>query len=795
MKRRKVSTFITATGLILATASFVFILQYVAFEVSVNEFHENKDDIYRIISVNEKGEATSYMAPATAISAAEYLSTIKSGTRYADGICDGIVRVESKTNAEPSLFRENGCIYADQFFFNIFSFQVKYGRVSLENPKTVILTESTAIKLFGTVDVVGEQLVLFNQFGETDYSVTGIIEDINPASDLNFGMAFSFVTLENPANQNGNNWVDPLGMTNGFTQNFIQLESGVEASVVAGSLNDLKKSIAPNDPSVFELQKLSNIHLAPSLSYALPTSGNLVQVLLLTGVGIMIMLIGWANYINLSTAQGLERAKQVGIQQTSGATRYQLMGQFLMEAFLFTLISSVLAFTLVELLQSYFNLLVGKPLHIGILNQQIIWISGLIFFLLGTIAAGAYVAFILSSQKPSEILKGSRSGSLKGYHLRKILVVFQFSISMVLVVVTFVFNSQLSFMKTQNLGMKLEDRLVIRGPSITSEQTQSTDAFKNALESLPFVEKYAGSNSIPGNGYNFRADGIVGENLVPEADKLSYSMLIVDENYLNTYEINLETGRNFSETAINTGWGSDEVIVNETAASALGYQSADDALDKSVFWGDNEYKIVGVINDYHHASLQQLIEPMILLPQDSQGYFTLKLIDGNTSDQIATLKSTFLKYYPGNAFEYFFIEDNYDRQYSAEQQFENLFWVASLLAIFIACLGLFGLAAYTASSRTKEIGVRKVLGATITDITLLLTRDFVKLVLLGFVIGSPIAWLLVRNWLTNFAYSIDLGPGIFLKAGFTTLIIALFTVSYQAMKSAIANPVESLKNE
>ena len=795
IRRRKVASLITATGLVLGITAFAFILQYVAFEFGMNSFHARQDNVYRLVSENEFGEYSAYLPPVSAPAIQENISSIEAATRYSGGICSGIIQVNDASDTALNTFREINCMFADEQFFDIFTFDLINGDASLVNPQTAVITKSYAIKYFGSADAVGREFTVHNQFGETIYTVTGILDNTPAQSDIQFGVLLSFNTLNNPANRNGADWADPMGWNNGFTQNFLLLTKGTDPHDIENEIQELKNSVNPEDKSVIHLQSLSDLHLAPSLSYSLPTSGNLAQVLLILGVGIMIMIIGWANYINLSTAQGIERAKQVGIQQTSGASRFQLMGQFLSETFLFALTGALLAFAVIEITQPYFNQLIDKPLSMAILNQQFVWLMGSLFFIAGTCAAGAYVAFVLSSQKPSEVLKSSKSKTAKGVKLRKALVVFQFAISIVLIVTTLIFNSQLEFMKTRDLGMRLEDRLVIIGPSIQSGEVQNTQAFKDALATLPFVKSYSGSNNIPGRGYNFYASDITGENPQPKDDKKSYAMLMVDQNYIGTYEINLKAGRNFSDTEISNGWNSDKLLVNEKAARELGYSSAAEAIEKPVLWGENEYQIAGVVADYHHGSLQQLIDPMIFLPQNAQSYFTVQLGQENFADNIAALKATYDQFYTGNPFEYFFIENEYDIQYSAEQRFENLFWIASLLAIFIACLGLFGLASYTAQTRTKEIGVRKVLGATVTDIAVLLTRDFVKLVLIGFLIGAPVAWVMVQKWLTNFAYTIEIGLGVFLIAGFSALGIALITISYQALKSAVMNPIKSLRNE
>lgn len=792
LQRRKVSTAITATGLILGISSFLFILQYVAFEFSVNTSHENRDRMYRIVSQNEAGEITEYLPPAIAYSAAETIANIEAGTRISSQICNGTVEIDRSDGSTPSVFNEGGCAFGDNAFYDVFTLNLIDGTTDLDTPNSIVLTADHALKYFGKVRAAGEKITLYNQFGANEFTVTGVIENLPPSSSLQFNFLLSFSTLIN----NGADWANPFGWDNGFAFHFLTLHEGTSVADVEKALDNLAITANPNFDGQLLLQPFNDIHLGSGFNDPFPKSGSLSQVILLLLVGMLIMVIGWANYINLSTAQGLERAKQVGIQQTAGASKVQLMGQFFLETFLFTLFSLAVALALVELLQPQFNQLVGKELHLSVLNQQYFWIWGMFFFLVGTFAAGGYVSFVLTSLKPGEVLKGARKTSAKGFKLRKALVVFQFSISIVLIVVTLVFNHQIDYMLTRDLGMSLENRLVIQGPSINKDnQNLSTDAFKETLGAFPFVLSYTGSNSIPGYGYNFYASGMTGENPQPGDEKTSYAVLIVDETYLNTYEIDLVAGRNFNQEAITAGWNTQELVINEAAARELGYNDANIALGKMLNWGENQLKIVGVIEDYHHASLQNAVSPLILQPQNSNVYYSLEILPENLDANLAQLKETYEQFYPGNPFNYFFAEQRYDRQYQAEQRFRTIFLTAALLAIFIACLGLFGLAAYTATARTKEIGVRKVLGATVFDITFLLTRDFIQLVVFGFIIAAPIAWFLVHEWLKNFAYTIDLGIGIFLLAGFLAFSIAVLTVAGRSIQAARLNPVKSLRSE
>ncbi len=792
IKRRKISTAITATGLVLGISAFIFILQYVAFEFSVNKYHENSEDIYRVLVENQRGNISESLPPALAPAVKENVPGVKHGTRFADGICSGIVEAVNPALNEPTPFRENDCMYTDQEFFEVFSTELIDGERDLSAPRTAVITKSLAIKLFGQEYVAGEVFIVYNQFGDKEFTISGVVEDVPAASSINSNMMLSFSTL----NENQGSWADPNGWSNGFAHHFLILEDAVNPIDIGATITDLSKTVNPNDEITFSLQPFSEVHLGGSVSDPNPTTGSMGQVLLILCVGIMIMVIGWANYINLSTAQGLERAKQVGIQQTSGASKLQLMGQFLTETFLFSLLGLAMSIAVVELLQPFFNQLINRELSIELLNRQNVWLFGTLYFLAGTLAAGGYVAFVITSLSPSEVLKGSSKNSAKGLRLRRVLVVFQFSISIILIVATFVFTDQLSFMQTRDLGMSLDNRIVVRGASINKEgQNQSGEAFKDQLSNFSFIDLYSGSNNVPGNGYNFSAAGIYGQNSDEESKKKSYAILFIDQYYIEAYELTLAAGRNYDENAINASWDSNELIVNEKSVIQLGYSSAEDAIGNSLFWGENEYRIIGVVEDYHHASLQQAIEPMVFIPQNSSGYYTMQFNNSNFEQNIAEVRQAYEAFFPGNPFEYFFVENNYDQQYVQEARFSNFFQVSALLAIFIACLGLFGLAAYTASARTKEIGVRKVLGATVLDITMLLSSDFLKLVIIAFVISSPIAWYIMNEWLANFAYATSLNVWIFLLAGGLALLIALGTVSGKAIQAALANPVDSLKNE
>jgi putative ABC transport system permease protein len=492
----------------------------------------------------------------------------------------------------------------------------------------------------------------------------------------------------------------------------------------------------------------------------------------------------------------LQRARETGVRKVLGASRTQLALRFMSETLLITMVSLVLALALVQLLQPIFNRFIGIQLSLATLLQPAILLLILSIVLMGSVLAGGYVSLVLSSYKPIHTLKGKLQHSMKSVMLRKGLVVFQFSISIVFIIATIILYKQLNFMQSGNLGMALDQLLVVQGPTVaTEDQSERNYTFKNNLAALPFVEKVAGSNNVPGRGYNFSTQGITRPLASPGDEKKSYNMLIVDQNFFDTYGIAFKQGKVFSEQVAIRSWNNErQVVINERAAEALGFDAAEDVVGKKIKWGE-EFEVMGVVKDYHHLSFRTAIEPIIYLPSVSYGNFTVKLKTDNMQVKIATIEKLYRELFPGNPFDYFFADEAYDRQYEQEKALGSLFIVASIVAVFIACLGLFGLAAFSAQQRVKEIGVRKVLGASVTDITRLLSTDFVKLVVIAIIIGSPIAWWVMHSWLEGFPYRTNIDWWVFLLAAATAVLIAVGTVSFHAIRAGRSNPVDALRSE
>lgn len=794
--KNPVFSFINVAGLLLGIAVFVFILEYIGYEKSVNSFHQNLPVLYRTLYESKQGEIYDYSAPVVAPLLKQSFPEVSNYCRIAEGIANGIVTI--KDSKESKTFKEKSAAYADGSFFNMFTFSVLQGDGrALQESNTVAISATTAAKYFGKASALNKVISINNEFGENLYTIIAVYEDFPSNSDLQYDLILSLQTLANPANLHGSDWANLTG-TSSYLTTYFQLVPNTNASTLALKVNELKKKVNPEDENVFILQPLAEVHLASSFDDRLLHTGNLGFVYLLGFVALMILVIAWLNYINLSTAGALKRAKEVGLRKVVGANKMQLVTQFLGESLLLNITGFILAIALVNIFQIPFNQLIGKDLSMHILFDNNVWIAGLALLLAGTFASGAYTAFALSSFSPAQILKGVFSKSASGLALRKTLVVFQFGISFMLIASTAIMYSQLNFMQQENLGMNINQLLVINGSKIGRDSTYQfrKQSFQNTLAGTSFIKAYCGSASVPTDGYNYSTSGITKLNAAEGDKKLSYSIVYIDDRFFPTYEIEFAAGGNFTYEDCTKNWQAiEKVILNERAVTQLGFIDAADAVGKKIRWNDAQIEVQAVVKDYHHMSLRESIEPIVFVPQTASNFFTVRLQTQNMQDNIAYLKNAYAQFFPADPFEYFFVDENYYNQYKSEQQYSLIFTLASSLAIFIACLGLFGLATFTVEQRTKEIGIRKVLGASVTQITTLLSKDFLSLVIAAVALATPLSWWAMDKWLQQFAYRTEISIWVFVGAGLFALVIAFFTVGTQAIKIATSNPVNSLRSE
>ncbi|TAH21006.1 MAG: FtsX-like permease family protein [Cytophagales bacterium] len=804
LSKNRIFTAINIIGLAIGIATFVFILEYVSLEKSVNQFHTNLPKMYRLLSESKEGNTHEYMYSAVAPAAKDNFAEVESYCRIVSGSVNGIVNTVADKGETVKSFQEVNLYAVEGNFFEFFSFPIKQGNLkSLQKPFTIAISEKYAKKYFGDKNALNEILIVNNQFGSQPYKVVVVYEDIPENSDIQTDMMLSLETFKNPANLNGNEgWASLDGWESQFLNAFVILKDNANYVDTEQKINQLYKSKQPKSEVVLRLQPATEIHLGSSLDYSYPTIGKLWFVYLLGGIAVLILTIAWFNYINLSTVSSLKRAKEVGIRKVSGASKTALVAQFLGESFLLNLLGFILAVFLVSLAQPFFNELIGKNLSLDILQENWFWIIGVIFLVVGALLSGSYTAFAISSFPAVSVLKGTFSSSAKGVWLRKSLVVFQFGISILLIMSALGLYKQLQFMQSKDLGMLPEQVLVIDGAEIGKDSTfkYRNQSFRQALVNQSFVKSVSATGAVPGMFYNLMGQGIEKvQNPLPESNKKSYGIFWADENYFQTFGIQLLAGSNFTPKMCEMGWKARFAIINETAMRTMGFTTPESAINQKikveVLYEKEEVEVIGVIKDYHHESLQTSIKPLLVLPQYANSYFAVRFTSKDIQQKMSDLEILYNNYFPNNPFNFFFADENFNRMYEQEMQQGAIFTTASFLAIFIACLGLFGLAAFTAEQRTKEIGIRKILGASLGQIVGLLSTDFLKLVGVAFVIASPLAYYGMTKWLENFAYKTDISWWIFALAGVSAILIALITVSWQSIKAALMNPVKSLRSE
>lgn len=794
--RNRSAAFINIGGLALGLAAFLLILEYVTFERSFNTFHKNLPNIYRLINESAEGKTWPETEPGWVYKASETLPEIRDYCRYAEGIAQGIVRMEGENGQS---YREANISYADGNFFKLFSFPISSGDPSqLAQPNTVFLSDHTAEKYFGKNIATGKTISLYNQFGKADYTIAGVYT-VPENSDIQTDMVFSLETLKNPANLNNNSWARLDNLGSQYVNTFFLVKDRATVPALEKKLNALREKFAEEkDGTIFHLQSLANLHLPASFSDKYPTLGNLKYVYILGAVSLLILLIAWFNYVNLSTAQAIKRAHEVGVRKVIGASRGQLIKQFLVESIVTTVLAFALALILVSLLQPFFNQVIGHSLTLITITNGTLWIWGLSGVIIGSLGAGLYTAWSLSHFNPVQTLKGKLLKSNRGALLRKGFVIAQFSISIALILVTTFIYQQLNYMQTRNLGLNPDQVVVVRAPEVGKDSSYKSRkaTFLNLLASQSYVESYAQTGTVPGNYYNFATSGFTQPNSLKGDELKSYSFAIIDDRYLNTYQIPLKAGRNFTAAECAVDWDDNsKVMMNERAIEQLGFKSADQALQTRIQWDERQLQIVGIVKDYHHTGLQHSIDPIIFYPQSGGNYFSVRLKAGSIATSLSSLEKLYKEYFTGNPFEYFFEDENFNKQYKAEQQYGKIFTTAAVWAILIACLGLFGLTSFSMQARVKEIGIRKVLGASVSGIITLLSKDFLKLVGIAILVASPLAWWAINSWLQDFAYRVNISWWVFIGVGIISALIALITISAQTIKAAMANPVKSIQSE
>lgn len=793
ISRNKLYSFLNIAGLAIGIACCILILLYVQDELSYDRFHENADRIYRVnshFSIKDRVMNFATTAHVQGPLLKDEYPEVENYVRFNGYGSPRVIRYRDKR------FTEEKFLWVDHTVFDVFSFKLLKGnpKQALKEPNTVVITEEMAKKYFGPEDPVDKKLRIHN---DTYYTVTGVVQDI-PANSYfqpDFMASFSSLKLK----PSGNVSSDLVSNVDYYTYLLLREGTGYKdleekfAGFVDKYLTDLLKALGGSVR--FELQPLTRIYLHSDRQLELERTGDISYIYLFSGIGLFILLLACLNFMNLSTARSANRAKEVGLRKVMGARRSQLIRQFLGESLILTLFSIVIALILVYALLPTFNNISGKELTTGYFSNPYLLIGLTGLFLFAGLLGGSYPAFFLSAFRPVSVLQGKLKKGAKGSLLRIILVSLQFTVSIVLIIGIVIINKQLNFVHNQKLGYDKDQVIALR---VRNEETQKKiEVVKNELLRHPDITHVSASSSLPLGRNSFTAHHVVGK---PKDELIMLYSQIVDEDFLDTYKMKLLQGRNFSKD-YSTDPG-ESIIINEAAAKRLGW--IDNALGKEIeiFMSINsmkKYKIVGVVKDYHFQSLHEKIQPLVLYNANPHGgnYYRLSIRSKSKNIQaiLSFIESKWREFDSKYPFEYVFLDDQYESLYRTEERLGQLFGYFTALAIIIGCLGLFGLSTFSAEQRTKEIGIRKVVGATIPNVILLLVREFTKWVFLAVFIAWPLGYFIMNKWLQNFAYRTKLGFDTFLLSALLALLIALLTVTYQAVKTALANPVDSLKYE
>jgi putative ABC transport system permease protein len=782
-------------GLATGLAVCLLIILFVRDELSYDRYNEKADRIYRLqADIYFNGTQANFAVspdPLGPTLIRDYPQIVQ----MARFIYPGDISVK-KGNQN---IQEHGNVYADSTLFQVFTLPMVEGNpnTALREPNSVVIDETTAKKYFGTVHVLGKTLTIDNT---AFLKITGVIKDMPRQSHFHF----KFIRPKGP-NQTQDTWLSNNSYTYvvaqpGFTKS--QLQKAVDATInkyLGKEIEvQLHKSLADLEHSgghfIYHAIPLTDIHLHSNDSYELEANGNESYVYIFSVIAAFILLVASINFMNLSTARSANRAKEVGIRKVVGSLKKQLVLQFLIESVLISFLSLLLAFVIAILLMPLFNQLAGKEMHLGILFSTWIFPIVLGLMLIVGLIAGAYPAFYLSSFQPILVLKGRIAKGFKNSWLSSGLVTFQFIISIVLIIGTIVIYNQLNYIRSKRIGYSREQVVVLHNTYYLDKQINT---FRNELLTIPNVLNASVTGDLP-TEKNFDNEGWFRDVNFDPTKAVILTNFYVDENYIPTLGMQLKSGRNFSKDFKTDSTG---LILNEEAVKVLGMKEPLKELLYRPKFKDNNiigvttFHILGVVNDFNFSTLHQKIGPLVIQLGSNTGSIAVRLGTGNIQKAIKNVQSLWNTIVPGQPFNYTFMDADFNNMYTSEQRTGKLFIAFAIFAILIGCLGLFGLITYAAEQRTKEIGLRKVLGASINSIVFLLSKDFTRLVFIASLIAFPIAWYAMHSWLQSFAYRVEIKWWIFIIAGLISLTIAFITVSVQAFKAAIINPAKSLKNE
>ncbi|HTI08297.1 MAG TPA: ABC transporter permease [Puia sp.] len=797
LTRNKAFSFINIFGLAVGLATCLLIMLYIFDESSYDQHHKDGDRLFRIASVSGKGETWAADPAPMAWALKNDLPEVEQATRLMTFPDIEKMLLKYKNQSENKQFFETNGYYVDSTFFQLFTYDFIYGNAAtaLEEPNTMVLSEQLAGKFFGKENPVGKAMQVVTPFGEFNYTVKGVFDNTKHKSHI---PANYFLSMRNKDMwnwvQNQTSWT-----TNNIFFTYVKLKGSASQASFERKLKPFFESHAGEgmkaagfSKSLF-IQPVKSIYLHSSIGNEIAPNGNITYLYILGSIAAFILMIACINFMNLSTARSQKRAKEVGIRKVIGAEKSSLIRQFLGESFLMCLIALGFALILVWMLLPLFNNLTHKNMHP--LDEPVLlwWAVGLT--LLTGLLAGLYPAFYLSAFKPVSVLKGKITNNFSAAAIRKGLVVFQFTVSICLVSGAIIIWKQLNLLKNQDLGFNKNRQIILPLEQGYLNSEAKYTPLKNELLKIPGVKAVTSGSAYPGlpnlNDMLFYAEG------KSVSDVVDVHLSSIENDYIRDLGIKLLSGRSFSKEFRADSAG---IILNEEAVKQLGY-TVENAVGKKVqydFNGHSTLQIVGVVKNFNFESLHESIKPFGFTTgifSNKYGYLIASITTNDYTGLLSELEKSWTKLNPETPFVYFFPDQDFQRQYEREQRTASLVMYFTLIAILIACLGLFGLAAFSAEQRTKEIGIRKVLGASVTNVTLLLSKDFVSLVIIAILIASPLAWWGMNKWLQDFAYRIEISWWMLLAAGLLAILIAVLTISFQAIKAALADPAKSLRTE
>jgi putative ABC transport system permease protein len=786
--KNKAFSFINIAGLAIGMAAGLLIIQYVTFELGFDDFHPKKARVFRVTQDRyDKGKLSTQWAGGAFAAGSVFKNNFPEVEDYLKLVGNGSilgVYNDQRITMEKTYF-------AGKSFFNVFGYTLLSGdpKTALQDVNTVVITETVAKKLFGTANAVGKTF----KFDLNLLKVTGVIKDFPANTHFRSDALISYATFlkfVGPKNDLDNAWLNDGCLT------YLLLKPGVnpkalEAKMVPFVDKTYKKINWSGASAVYHLMPLEDIHLKSHFMGEAEPNGDGKSVYLLAGIAIFVIIIAWINYINLATARGIGRAKEVGVRKTLGSAKGQLVMQFLFEAMLLNGLAIVLAIVLIVLFLPIFSAISGQYITLTLMFKPVFWVAVICLFLAGSFFSGFYPAMVLSSFKPVDVMKGKLSASPSGVILRKVMVVFQFAASIFLLIGSLTVYRQVSFMEKQKLGINIDQTLVIKPPLAHVDSFyRSMSSFKNESLRNPAIKSVTVSTNIPGEAVDWNAGGIKLKGTDQSQGK-QYRIIGGDYDYLKAYGAKLVAGRVFSK---DFSTDPHAVVFNVKATQEMGFDKPGLAIGKEIdFWGQ-VYTIVGVVENYHQQSLHDAYDALIFrcIP-DVRGNVSVKISTAGLPQTIAALKSNWKAFFPGDQFDYFFLDQHFNEQYHADRQFGQVFAAFTGIGIFVACLGLFGLVSYTIIQRTKEIGIRKVLGASVNGILRLLYEDFARLIVISFLVAAPLGWYAANQWLQTYAFRVDISWLLFAFPFLAVVLVAFATVSSLTVKAALMNPVDSLK--